>query len=210
MYQVAGEEAKEFFYAQKAVQIAQTIMSTYSTAQKAYESLASIPYVGQALGIAAAAAAIASGLARVNMIRSQKLAGGGEVAGHSPTETSDNVPIWATAGEFVQRKSAVRHYGVGVMEALNKRLIPKSLFSGFSLPHVLPHRSMAYQTGGAVTPAKIDRQMEKQQEPINVVNVVDPQMFDEYLASTTGERTLLNVMSRNQYQVQRVLGLGGV
>lgn len=211
MYAASGEKAKEYFYAQKAVQIAQTIMSTYSTAQKAYESLANIPYVGNALGIAAAAAAIASGLARVNAIRSQKLAEGGEVGGYSPTKTSDNIHADLTAGEYVHPVDTVKHYGLGIMQALKDRVIPKELLAGFGVPNIGRIRpSYAYATGGAVSAQKSIDARDSEQPPINVVNMVDPQMMDEYLASTTGERTLLNVLSRNNYQVQRVLGLGGI
>jgi len=48
-----------------------------SGAQKAFNSLASIPYVGYALGLAASAATIAAGVYRVNEIRKQQFASGG-------------------------------------------------------------------------------------------------------------------------------------
>lgn len=73
--EAAAAFGKKGFKAFKAFAIAQTIISTYDSAQKAYSSLASIPYVGPALGIAAAAAAIGAGLARVAAIRSAEPAG---------------------------------------------------------------------------------------------------------------------------------------
>ncbi len=54
----------------KALAIAETVISTYSAAQKSYEAMASIPYVGPALGIAAAATAVLAGVARVQQIES--------------------------------------------------------------------------------------------------------------------------------------------
>lgn len=39
--------------------------------------------------------------------------------------TSDVIPAWLSNGEFVQRASAVNYYGVDVMSALNKRMIPR-------------------------------------------------------------------------------------
>lgn len=62
-------QSKTAFKLQKAVQVAQAIMNTYSMATGAYQALAPIPIVGPALGAAAAAAAIAFGLAQVNAIR---------------------------------------------------------------------------------------------------------------------------------------------
>lgn len=48
-----------------------------------------------------------------------KFAKGGKVPGKSPTPTADNIPIMATAGEFVIKKAAVDKIGVQALEALN-------------------------------------------------------------------------------------------
>lgn len=55
----------------KAAAIAQAIINTYQSATAAYAALAGIPYVGPFLGAAAAAVAIAAGLANVQAIRAQ-------------------------------------------------------------------------------------------------------------------------------------------
>ncbi len=57
---------------------------------------------------------------------------GGEIEGFSPTPTSDNIPIWATAGEFMQPVSTVDYYGVGVMEAMRQRRIPRQALRGYA------------------------------------------------------------------------------
>jgi hypothetical protein len=69
--QIIGEETK----AGKALMVASTLMSTYMSATEAYKAMAGIPYVGPALGIAAAAAAVASGLANVKQILSVDASG---------------------------------------------------------------------------------------------------------------------------------------
>lgn len=82
---VAEAYGEQGFEAYKAFAIAETVISTYQSAQNAYNSLSKIPYVGPALGVAAAAAAVAAGLARVRMIEQQQPAGrefGGAVAGN--------------------------------------------------------------------------------------------------------------------------------
>lgn len=55
----------------KASAIAQTIIQTYQGAQQAFTAMSAIPVVGPALGVAAAAAAVAGGMARVASIRAQ-------------------------------------------------------------------------------------------------------------------------------------------
>lgn len=65
---ILGEETA----AGKAAAIAATTISTYQSAQKSYDSLASIPVIGVPLGIAAAGAAIVSGIAQVKKITAVK------------------------------------------------------------------------------------------------------------------------------------------
>ncbi len=62
-----------------------------------------------------------------------RLAGGGTVPGQSPHPRADNVPIWATAGEFMHPVAAVDYYGVNVMEALRRQLIPRQFFTAIGL-----------------------------------------------------------------------------
>ena len=66
---LAGHKTQ--FNAGKNLASAQALTETYSGAQKAFSSLASIPIVGPALGIAAAAAATGAGLLRVKQIQGQ-------------------------------------------------------------------------------------------------------------------------------------------
>ncbi|MCA1806444.1 MAG: hypothetical protein LC687_01060, partial [Actinobacteria bacterium] len=83
-----GEQSKEYkamFAVSQAFEIAQAIMKTYSAATGAYNSMASIPYVGPALGAAAAAAAIGAGMANVAQIRSQSYSGAYDSGGKIPS-----------------------------------------------------------------------------------------------------------------------------
>ena len=84
------KQAKTMFNVGKALAISEAIVSTYQGAQESYTSLASIPYVGPALGIAAAAAAVTAGLLRVQSITSQKFGDNGNIsdAGGGVTTTS--------------------------------------------------------------------------------------------------------------------------
>lgn len=69
--QVFGSENKALMAMMKASAIAQTIIQTYQGAQQAFTAMSAIPVVGPALGVAAAAAAVAGGMARVASIRAQ-------------------------------------------------------------------------------------------------------------------------------------------
>ena len=67
---------KEFGAIYKAMATSQAIIDTFAAAQANYKSMSSIPYVGQALGIAAAAAAVGFGMANVVQIQAQQFARG--------------------------------------------------------------------------------------------------------------------------------------
>lgn len=79
-FSALAQKSKKAFAIQKAFKIAETVQNTYSAAMGAYNSLASIPYVGPALGAAAAAAAISFGAAQIQQIRASKPGGGGGVS----------------------------------------------------------------------------------------------------------------------------------
>lgn len=92
--QTFGAENSKMMAIAKASAIAQTIMETYAGAQKAFSALAGIPIVGPALGTAAAAAAIAGGMARVAQIRGTpgRLAGGPVSAGNMYRVNENGAP----------------------------------------------------------------------------------------------------------------------
>lgn len=81
----------------KAAALSQNIISTAQGATSAYASLAPIPFVGPALGIAAAAAMIAFGAERASNILAANT--GGIVTGGIPGV--DSVPAMLTPGELV-------------------------------------------------------------------------------------------------------------
>jgi hypothetical protein len=91
----AGKNNKKAFEAQKAVAIAQTIISTYQAATQAFAAMSAIPFIGPALGFAAAATIVAAGMANVAAIKNQQYSGrqlGGPVMGGTPYMVGENGP----------------------------------------------------------------------------------------------------------------------
>ena len=58
-------------------------------------------------------------------INAGQFAAGGEIPGYSPHAKADNIPIMATAGEFMQPVDSVKHYGRDFMEKIRTKSIPK-------------------------------------------------------------------------------------
>jgi hypothetical protein len=85
-----GGKSKKAFKVMQAAAIAQTAIDTSRAAMGAYSSLAGIPIVGPILGVAAAGAAVAAGMAQIQQIKSQSFGGGGSVSmggGANPSRT---------------------------------------------------------------------------------------------------------------------------
>lgn len=68
----------------KKLKKASAIIDTFQAANEAYASMASIPYVGPALGAAAAAAAIIAGIANVKAIDQEKFSGSSASSSNTP------------------------------------------------------------------------------------------------------------------------------
>jgi len=75
----------------KAAAIANATIQTYESANASYKSLAPIPFVGPALGAAAAGAAIISGIANVKKITSTKIPSSKSVGGSTPSASTPSV-----------------------------------------------------------------------------------------------------------------------
>jgi len=141
----------------------------------------------------------------------QQLASGGRVKGSSPHSRADNISINATAGEFMQPVDVVKFYTNKGMEAIRQKIIPREVIAHYAnniqLPK--PNYSHAFALGGEIPKTRetsdsaADKAGDKQ---FNIVNLIDPAVFGQYLASSTGEDQLMNVISANKFSIKGILG----
>ena len=124
-------------------------------------------------------------------------AGGGYVSGPG-TATSDSIPARLSAGEYVLRADAVRRVGVDFLHALNG-----GLSIGLTGPRWSGQR-LAFADGGLV-PDVAQAPAAAPSQSVRIVNVIDPGMAADYLNSAAGEKTILNVLSRNGSAVRELL-----
>lgn len=117
----------------------------------------------------------------------------------------DKVKARLTRKEYVQSPPAVQYYGKGVMEAMNRRLIPKSLFGDRFQGLSIKTPSHRFQTGGS-TEAIIPEQQKGMN--LQIVNVVDKDLIAQYLQTNMGQTAILNVIRERNYEVKRVLEMG--
>ncbi|MBB3211669.1 lambda family phage tail tape measure protein [Herbaspirillum sp. Sphag1AN] len=121
-------------------------------------------------------------------------ASGGLVTGPG-TSTSDSVPARLSAGEYVLNAAAVKRVGVAFLQGIN------GLSTG---PEVAgPIRKFA---AGGLVPAPASSPAQTTGQSMRIVNVIDPAMAADYLTSSAGEKTILNILQRNAGAVRQVLG----
>lgn len=113
-------QSKKGFKIGQQAAIAGAVVDTAKAAIGAYSSLASIPYVGPALGVAAASAAVLAGAVQIQNIKRQQPPAGFMAGGYT-----GNMPTNAVAGvvhgqEYVMNAEATRRIGVANLEAMSK------------------------------------------------------------------------------------------
>ena len=121
-YDMSDGQNKSAFRAFQAFQVAQTIVSTYASAQKAYEQGA--PYLGPVL----AAMAIAQGLMNVAQIKAQKYHTGGVVgeAGSGTGYIGGNLAAGEVPAILQTGEGVLSRQGMSNLEALNLGLLAQA------------------------------------------------------------------------------------
>lgn len=140
----------------KASAIAQGYVDTFSSAIAAYKSMVGIPVVGPGLAVAAAAAAMAAGIANLNRISAtkfEKKATGGLLTG--PSHDQGGILIEAEGNEYVTAKDRVNALGKNLFDFLNFAPLDqvKVALAGMPVPAVpLPaNLGSYYAAGGAIS-----------------------------------------------------------
>lgn len=121
-----------------------------------------------------------------------KMEQGGPVVG--PRHSAGGVNVEMEGGEYVHPRSAVSYYGGQIMEAMRRMVVPREVFA--------PHLGLSVasaggfaQAGGMVTSGRGSL------PPI--VNFVDKSLLDRYLNSAAGQRAIVNVIRKNQLNINR-------
>ena len=129
---------------------------------------------------------------------------GGYITGKG-TSTSDSIPARLSHGEYVMSARAVKGYGLGFMEAINRMALPSPSEGSIPRFEITRPRRMRFADGGAVTDGGKTRETDAQGTPLRIVNVVDTNQTEEYLGSSGGEEQIINIIRRNGSQLRQYL-----
>jgi hypothetical protein len=192
----------------KAAAIAQAIINTYQSATAAYAAMASIPYVGPALGVAAAAAAVAAGLANVAQIRAQPTGGYAEGGYTGPGGKFEPAGV-VHKGEGVLSQEEIRALGgPGGFQALRDAIDEGSLrerlygWAGYAEGGFVgnPDRPALPSPDWASHPQGADGLASNVTNRLAVMNFLDPDDLADALSRSS---------RFNKHVVNTVVGEGG-
>lgn len=178
----------------KAAAITNAVINTYQSATAAYAAMASIPYVGPALGAAAAAAAIAAGMANVAQIRSQQT--GFKQGGWTGSMGVNEVAGVVHGQEFVMDAQTTSRIGVANLEALRNGAA--TVQSVNEAPAPAPSAAGSDSASGNVGNTT----------NLRIINSLDPNLVGEYLGTPEGEQVFVNAIRKNADSVRQAISNG--
>lgn len=136
MSSLLGEQSagyKAMFIASKMFALSKVLLNAPETFSNVYNSVSAIPMIGPYIAPFVAGGALAVQLGQAAQIRSMNLQGfatGGHITGKG-TGTSDEIPIWASNGEFMIRAASVEKLGLANLDYINRTgMLPQKFATG--------------------------------------------------------------------------------
>lgn len=188
MYETLGKKNKEFFFMQKAAAVA---TATLNIAKGVLEAIGQ----GGIMGIATGALVAAAGGVQLAKIISARpgYAQGGMVQGDS--NGKDTLLARLTKGEFVIPKDIVNKLGEREIRNRLSSFKPR----GYSVANL-----QGYATGGVVGGSMSGFSASSSKESIapviNNVNVIHPELLQQYMNTRDGQKTIINVLANNKQE----------
>ncbi len=188
-----GEQSSAYqamFALEKGFAVARALMNVPETYSNVYANVSKIHYVGPYIAPVMAAAAAAAQVVQASQIKSismQAYATGGLITGEG-TGTSDDIPIWASNGEFMMKASTVKAIGADTLNAINS---DPSLM-GTKVLDIGSNSDIARSMNSVKTqPQIIDNK-------VSVIMVEDQRNFTDKLYGSDGEKAYLYHHRRNK------------
>jgi len=187
LYSSGLVRSKGFLRAMQALKVAQAIMTTYQAATKAYElGLETGGPAGPAVGAAYAAIAIAQGMAKVAMIKSQKFHTGGYVdkplSSGVGGKKDDEINAVLQKGEYVLSKQEVAQ-----IKAQNRRNTGQQLPSEKQETNTSDSKSIQTR--------EIALLAESMKPEVVIVNSQDPAVIEDWATSRRGREVIQNIVN---------------
>lgn len=197
---IYGEQSSTYramFAVQKAFSIASSIVAITNGIALA----AANPFPYNLAAMATVAASTATLVSDISSVAG--FATGGHITGQG-TGTSDDIPIWASNGEFMIRAAAVEKLGLANLDYINRTgmLPPRFATGGLINSDIMKTKTIGNTPSKGVDYNAMQSQQgqQSQQNDVNlrVINSFDDSTIHDAMATPEGEKVVLNIIKRNK------------
>lgn len=193
----AGEQSTAYrvmLAGQQAFSIASSMVAAWTAYTQAFADPSAMTLPQKFAGAASVMAALAPALATISSVTMKGFATGGPITGKG-TGTSDDIPIWASNGEYMMKAAAVAKLGIGNLDYMNATGNLPSKFADGGLIQDAPKL--------ATSPKYVGREQTSIQPNVNLnpnfVIVDERQSYSDWLFSPDGTKAHVRWMRRNGY-----------
>ena len=195
---------RDLALAQKSFTVFSVAMSSYDTIAKAWSSLpfpANLPVVGQAVMQTGLLQAAVSAMSPVGY------ATGGHITGKG-TGTSDDIPIWASNGEYMMKAEAVAKLGLGNLDYMNATGNLPGKFADGGLIRNTP--DLGNPNLGS-TPQFLGREQQSSSngmQGLTIINQIEQEdLVGGYFRKPAAGQLILNLIKANPSEFKRAMGV---
>ncbi|WP_374663930.1 hypothetical protein [Acinetobacter sp.] len=191
--------------AQKSFALYSVMMDSKVAISKAWAS-AAFPYNMPAVGMAVMQTGLLE--AAVSALSPVGFATGGHITGKG-TGTSDEIPIWASNGEFMMRTAAVNMLGLDTLNFMNQTgRLPNAYADGgpiaLDAPKLMNVQSPAMQDYVSQT----QQNASAQGQQLTIVNQIEQDdLVGNYMRGAAGGQILINQIKANPSDFKAALGI---
>lgn len=193
----AGEQSTAYrvmLAGQQAFSIASSMVAAWTAYTQAFADPSAMTLPQKFAGAASVMAALAPALATISSVTMKGFATGGPITGKG-TGTSDDIPIWASNGEYMIKAEAVAKLGLGNLDYMNATGNLPGKFAEGGLIQDAPKL--------AASPKYVGREQTAQSQKImnnlRVIMVKNEDEAKDMLYSADGEKAFLYHMKRTGY-----------
>jgi hypothetical protein len=192
----AGEQSTAYrvmLAGQQAFSIASSMVAAWTAYTQAFADPSAMTLPQKFAGAASVMAALAPALATISSVTMKGFATGGSITGKG-TGTSDDIPIWASNGEYMMKAAAVAKLGIGNLDYMNATGNLPGKFADGGLIQDAPKLAESPKYVGREQTA----QSQKIMNNLRVIMVKDENEAKDMLYSSDGEKAFLYHMKRNR------------
>lgn len=192
---------------QQAFSIASSMVAAWTAYTQAFADPSAMTLPQKFAGAASVMAALAPALATISSVTMKGFATGGHITGKG-TGTSDDIPIWASNGEYMMKAEAVAKLGLGNLDYMNATGNLPGKFADGGLIRNTP--DLGNPNLGS-TPQFLGREQQSSSnsmQGLTIINQIEQEdLVGGYLRKPAAGQLILNLIKASPSEFKRAMGV---